>query len=85
MTLSRLTMTNAPRWTRNGFLVATLLASGTAFGCSPRAIVLGPISSTFLRMPSDRDEFFHIVAVNFQQPALCDRINAHADGSDGRI
>jgi hypothetical protein len=34
-------------------------------------------------MPSDRDEFFHIVAVNFQQPALCDRINTHADGSTG--
>jgi hypothetical protein len=83
LTLSRLTMTNAPRWTRNGFLVATLLASGTVFGCSPRTIVLAPISATFLRMPSDRDEFFHIVAVNFQEPALCDRIAARADASDG--
>src|SRR5260221_5600759 len=83
LTLSRLTMTNAPRWTRNGFLVATLLASGTVFGCSPRTIFLAPISATFLRMPSDRDEFFHIVAVNFQEPALCDRIAARADASDG--
>jgi len=39
--------------------------------------------ATFLRMPSDRDEFFHIVAVNFQEPALCDRIAARADASDG--
>jgi hypothetical protein len=83
LTLSRLTMTNAPRWTRNGFLVATLLASGTVSGCSPRTIVLEGISATFLRMPSDRDEFFHIVAVNFQKPALCDRIAARADASDG--
>ena len=83
LTLSRLTMTNAPRWTRNGFLVATLLASGTVCGCSPRTIFLAPISATFLRMPSDRDEFFHIVAVNFQEPALCDRIAARADASDG--
>ena len=83
LTLSRLTMTNAPRWTRNGFLVATLLASGTVSGCSPRTILLAPISATFLRMPSDRDEFFHIVAVNFQEPALCDRIAARADASDG--
>ena len=85
MTLSRLTMTNAPRWTRNGFLVATLLASGTVFGCvsSPRAIVLEGISATFLRLPSARDDFFHIVAVNFQQPALCDRIDARADASEG--
>ena len=83
LTLSRLTMTNAPRWTRNGFLVATLLASGTVFGCSPRTIFLAPISATFLRLPSDRDEFFHIVAVNFQEPALCDRIAARADASDG--
>jgi hypothetical protein len=83
LTLSRLTMTNAPRWTRNGFLVATLLASGTVFGCSPRTIVLAPISATFLRTPSDRDEFFNIVAVNFQEPALCDRIDTRADGSTG--
>jgi hypothetical protein len=83
LTLSRLTMTNAPRWTRNGFLVATLLASGTVCGCSPRTIVLEGVSATFLRMPSDRDEFFHIVAVNFQEPALCDRIAARADASDG--
>jgi hypothetical protein len=76
-------MTNAPRWTRNGFLVATLLASGTVFGCSARTIVLEGISATFLRLPSDRDEFFHIVAVNFQQPALCDRIDARADASEG--
>jgi hypothetical protein len=63
--------------------VATLLASGTVFGCSPRAIVLEGISATFLRAPSDRDEFFNIVAVNFQQPALCDRIDARADASTG--
>ena len=76
-------MTNAPRWTRNGFLVATLLASGTVVGCSPREIVRAPISATFLRMPRDRDEFFNIVAVNFQEPALCDRIATRADGSTG--
>jgi hypothetical protein len=64
-------------------ILALALAGGLSLGCSPRAIILGPISSTFLRMPSDRDEFFHIVAVNFQQPALCDRINTHADGSTG--
>lgn len=64
-------------------ILALALAGGLSLGCSPREIVLAPISATFLRMPSDRDDFFHIVAVNFQEPALCDRIAARADASDG--
>jgi hypothetical protein len=70
------------RWTWNGLAVAILIASGMLGGCG-REMVLAPISATFLHAPSDRDEFFNIVAVNFQQPALCDRIDARADASAG--
>ena len=36
-----------------------------------------------LDFPTDRDNFFHIIAVNFNAPELCGRINPRADGGGG--
>ena len=36
-----------------------------------------------LDFPTDRDNFFHVVAVNFSAPELCGRINPRADGGGG--
>lgn len=52
--------------------VVVLGASGT--GC----FLLGELD-----VPTDRDYLFHIVAVNFHTPALCERINPRADGGGG--
>jgi hypothetical protein len=48
-------------------------------------VVLG-ISGTGcaeLDFPTDRDNFFHVVAVNFKVPELCGRINPRAEGGGG--
>lgn len=38
-----------------------------------------------LDVPTDRDNFFHVVAVNFNAPELCGRINPRADGGGGAL
>ena len=48
-----------------------------------RTIVLASIARGLLHPSSDRDEFFFLVAVDFEQPALCDRIDGRADASTG--
>ncbi len=48
-----------------------------------RAFVLAPVSGMLLHPPSDRDQFFNLVATDFKQPALCDRISSRADASTG--
>jgi hypothetical protein len=56
--------------------VVVLGISGT--GCAPRL-------PGELDVPSDRDNFFHVVAVNLNAPELCGRINPRADGGGGAL
>ena len=75
-------MTRIPRWLPSVVLVAALAI--TIAQVSPlRTMVLGGIAGRLLHPPSDRDQFFFLVAVDFEQPALCDRIDWRADGSTG--
>jgi hypothetical protein len=78
-------MTEGTRWMRNALLMAVLMVAGLTFACGGpvRTVVLGSISALLFHPPSDRDEFFHIVAVNFQRPDFCERIAWRADGSRG--
>ena len=64
-------------------LVAILAAAATAFGCGGllRTILLVPVSTLVLHPPSARDQFFNLVATDFKQPALCNRIDWRADAS----
>jgi hypothetical protein len=79
-------MTRVPRWLPSVVLVAVLAAAAAITVTQVsfvRTIVLGSIARGLLHPPSDRDEFFFLVAVDFEQPALCDRIDGRADGSTG--
>ena len=78
-------MNHAWRWIRNAVLVAILAAAAMTFGCGGlvRTMMLRQVSGLVLQPPSDRDRFFNLVAVDFNQPALCDRIDWRADASTG--
>jgi hypothetical protein len=79
-------MTRIPRWLPSVVLAAVLaLAAGITIArvSFVRTMVLGSVASHLLHRPSDRDQFFFLVAVDFEQPALCDRIDGRADGSTG--
>ena len=73
------------KWIRRGVLVAILAVGGMIFGCGGplRTIVLVQAKGFVLHPPSDRDQFFNLVAMNFNQPALCNRIDWRADASTG--
>jgi hypothetical protein len=75
-------MTRIPRWLPS-VLLAAVLALAVARVSFVRTSVLGSIASHLLHRPSDRDQFFFLVAVDFEQPALCSRIDGRADASRG--
>jgi hypothetical protein len=75
-------MTGIPRWLPSVVLVAALAVAVTQVSVA-RTMVLGWIAGELLHPPSDRDQFFFLVAVDFKQPDLCDRIDGRADGSTG--
>ncbi len=62
-------------------IIALLYAATTSLACDPRSVVSSSLAAAVLRQPTPRDEFFHVVAANFQVPDLCNRIDARADGS----
>jgi hypothetical protein len=66
-------------------LVAVVSAGAVVFGGDslPRTIVLRRVTALVLHPPSERDQFFNLVAVDFNQPALCGRIDSRADASSG--
>lgn len=61
---------------------AALAVTVAILGVSGAGCALLPLSE--LDIPSDRDHFFHVVAVNFNAPELCGRISPRADGGGGR-
>ena len=75
-------MTRIPRWLPSAVLVAALAIIVTQDRCM-RTLVLQEIADRLLHPPSERDRFFFLVAVDFEQPALCGRIDGRADGSTG--
>jgi hypothetical protein len=75
-------MTGIPRWLPSVVLVAALAVAATQVSVA-RTMVLGWIAGELLHPPSDRDQFFFLVAVDFKQPDLCDRIDGRADASTG--
>lgn len=77
-------MTRIPRWLPSVVLVAVLAVAAAIVVTKVsfvRTMVLGRIASRLLHRPSDRDQFFFLVAVDFEQPALCSRIDGRADAS----
>src|SRR4051812_31537368 len=46
------------------------------------AVALGHV---VLEPPSDLDDFFFVVAINFKAPAVCERITPSADGGGSSI
>jgi hypothetical protein len=72
------------KWALRAVILLIVLASVATYSCSvPRTIVLGTITGVVLANPSDRDEFFNAIAVNFRQPSFCERIGWRADASYG--
>ena len=70
------------RWSRNAVLVLIFLLAAMSFACGGFPLV-PLVSGLALHPPTDRDEFFNLVAVDFKQPALCNRIDWRADASEG--
>ena len=75
-------MTRILRWLPSVVLVAALAITVTQVSLV-RTMVLRWIAGRLLHPPSGRDQFFLLVAVDFEQPALCDRIDGRADASAG--
>ena len=60
-----------------------LAVTVVVLGTSGTQCVLGQPGG--LDLPTDRDNFFHVVAVNFNAPELCGRINPRAEGGGGAL
>jgi hypothetical protein len=79
-------MRQSVRSVRNAVLVVAIVgAAAVTFAClGPlRPITVRRVAGVLLHRPTERDRFFNLVAVDFGQPDLCDRIDWRADGSTG--
>jgi hypothetical protein len=77
-------MSRIPHWLPSVVLAAVLALTAAitiARVDFVRTKVLGSVASHLLHRPSDRDQFFFLVALDFEQPALCGRIDGRADAS----
>ena len=62
-------------------LVVMAAGAGSAGGQIPRPAV--PPRASQLTMPTGLDNFFYVIAINFDAPAVCQKINPSADGDGG--
>jgi hypothetical protein len=71
----------AQAWRITDLMSIATIVKGAAIAAILAGTVLTFACGLWLHTPSDRDDFFHLVAVDFKQPALCDRIDWRADGT----